>query len=241
MYSWWLFTCFIKDRYLLTDELQLGFCCQGASPSSSGNKLLHFTVLLLRAGQEGATHTQVQTGSRRSGLKRGTRDRERKAECFPPSRRLQSEGERSRRCAPRCQPLLGGGMGRGEGASSARVSSPPSVNCYLETIRLRSWSERLASTLKKLPSAGAAGGCYAMEIKTRLRAVLMFMWISQGKLINSLERAFKRRVLLQAALCLHCGKWHLWGQNVASRESLWSFSSHQTPLFIQLESPDLSF
>lgn len=32
--------------------------------------------------------------------------------------------------------------------------------------------------------AGAAGGCCDMEIKTRLRGMLMLLWIFQGKLIN---------------------------------------------------------
>lgn len=42
----------------------------------------------------------------------------------------------------------------------------------------------MVSTLKKLLPDGAASGCCAMEIKTRLRALLMLLWIFQGKLIN---------------------------------------------------------
>ncbi|XP_030259621.1 endothelial cell-selective adhesion molecule isoform X2 [Sparus aurata] len=71
-------------------------------------------------------------------------------------------------------------MGRGEAASCADVSSLLSVNCYLETIR-RQWprsEERgSGSTLKEAP---LCAGCCAMEIKTRLRATLMLMWILQG-------------------------------------------------------------
>lgn len=87
-----------------------------------------------------------------------------------------------------CQPQFAGGMGGGgggRGASPVDGASSPAVNCHLKIIKRRLVrARRPGSTLEKLRAAGAAGGCCAMGARTRLRVVLMLMWIFQGKPIN---------------------------------------------------------
>ena len=174
------------------------FRWQGASQSSRQVNKLAQSSGARREERRGATHAEVQPG-RRSVLNikkgRGGGNTEEPARFLSSCwflafvlffNKVKASGASGATLLP-CQPQLVGGMGRGEAASCADVSSLLSGNCYLETIRgqrPRSEERGSGSTLKEAP---LCAGCCAMEIKTRLRATLMLMWILQGKPINSLD------------------------------------------------------
>ncbi|XP_038550009.1 endothelial cell-selective adhesion molecule [Micropterus salmoides] len=129
-------------------------------------------------------------------------------------------------------------MGRGDRAVLVDVSSLLSVNCYLKTTKQQLRSEvSVWCTAKKLLPAGAAGGCCAMEIKRRLRATLMLIWIFQGDTHKveiprrEMEVVKGQMVVLQA--------WYSPNSDISKNSVLWQFMGNESKQVINYSSGEV--
>lgn len=148
------------------------------------NKLAQFTV---GAGQEGAGLTPgKEPGSKAVSIRAGSGGGGR-ANSKTPHTLLRLKAANGALChASRC--LQAGWQEEPELylQTSPCWFAQRRVNCHLEAAISGSSGQRggfLESVFRE--AAGAAGGCCTMEMKRKLRAMLMLIWIFPGRPINS--------------------------------------------------------